>query len=377
MFGIFSPKGHLLHAAVLCCALSSCTAPQDIANIDHVVSGAKDPDATFAVQMVTQATLPVVQNWPDSHPDQTTDWIPYKATSKDAGLEPGDRVSLAIWDNDDSSLLGQTGQKVIQLPEVHVSGAGSIFLPYVGEVQVAGKTATEARSFVEKQLHAIIPSAQVQLTAMAGARNSVHVISGVPNPGSVPLVDTSMTVTSVLAQSGGIPANMLNPQISLQRGGKIYKIAAEKLLSDPALDTTVLGNDKIFVRPDSRYFLSLGAAGREAVIDFPHDTVTTLEAMSLIGGVNQDAANPKAILVMRTYPAAAIRNGTQDGPPKRQMVFAFDLTNADGLFSARSFLIQDRDLVLVTQSPLSNASNAVRLWSSMFTGSRYVYYSVQ
>ena len=377
MFGFFRPKGQLLYGAAVFIALTACAAPQDIANIETVVSGAKDADASFDVQMVTQATLPVVQEWPNNDLGQKTSWIPYQATSQDAGLKAGDGISLAIWNSDESSLMGQAGQRVIQLPDLRISSAGSIFLPYVGEVQVAGKTSAEARSFVEKKLQTIIPSAQVQLTALAGARNSVHVVLGVPNPGSVALGDTSMTITSVLAQSGGIPANMVNPQISLQRSGQIYTIAAEKLLSNPALDTRVLGDDKLFVRPDSRYFLSLGAAGREAVIDFPRETVTTLEAMSLIGGINQEAANPKAILVMRTYPAAAVSSMAQKGPPKRQMVFAFDLTNADGLFSAGSFLIQNRDLVLVTQSPLVNTSNAVRLWTSMFRGTSYVFDSVQ
>jgi polysaccharide export outer membrane protein len=180
-----------------------------------------------------------------------------------------------------------------------------------------------------------------------------------------------------LAQSGGIPANMANPQVNLQRGGKVYTIAAEKLLSHPEFDTTLMGNDKIFVQPDSRYFLSLGAAGREAVIDFPRDTITTLEAMSMIGGVNQDMANPKAILVLRAYPAASVSAKITQGPPKARMVFAFDLTNADGLFSAGSFLIQDRDLVLVTQSPLLNTTNTVRLFTGMFTGSRTVFNAVQ
>ena len=54
-----------------------------------------------------------------------------------------------------------------------------------------------------------------------------------------------------------------------------------------------------------------------------------------------------------------------------------DLTNADGLFSAGAFLIEDRDVVLVTQSPLVNTSNAVRLFTSMFTGSKAVFNSVQ
>ena len=38
----------------------------------------------------------------------------------------------------------------------------------------------------------------------------------------------------------------------------------ERLLADPSLDTTLRGGDKIYVEKDERYFLSLGATGREA-----------------------------------------------------------------------------------------------------------------
>ena len=377
MSKFFRPRGRALCGVVLVCALSACNPPQDVANVAQVVAGAEAAKSTFAVQIVTQDTLPVVQSWPKSHPDQHSDWIAHKTVAPDSVIQSGDRISLAVWDNDESSLLGQSGQKIIQLPDLRVSSAGTIFLPYIGDVPVVGLTATQARSVVEGKLRGIIPSAQVQLNVAVGLKNSVHVISGVPNPGTVPLVDANLTITSVLAQSGGIAGNVSNPQVSLQRGGKVYTIAAEKLLSHPELDTTLMGDDKIFVKPDTRYFMSLGAAGHEAVIDFPRDSVTTLEAMSMIGGINQDMANPKAILVLRSYPAAAVSAKLTQGPPKAQMVFAFDLTNADGLFSAGAFEIQDRDLVLVTESPLVNTANAVRLFTGMFTGSKVVYNSVQ
>ena len=373
----FGPLGQKLSALALLCTLFACSPPQDLANMQQITAGAEAASAPFAVQIVTQATLPTIQSWPSSHPPQSDDWIAHKAVAFDTAILPEDRISLAVWDNDQTSLLGQAGQKVIQMPDIRVSSAGTIFLPYVGDVQVAGLSATAARSKVEQKLHSIMPSAQVQLNRVAGMQNSVHVISGVPNPGTLPLLDANVTITTVLAQAGGIPPNMTNPQINLQRGGTLYTIAAERLLAQPELDTTLMGNDKIFVQPDQRYFLSLGAAGREAVIDFPRDTVTTLEAMSMIGGVNQDMANPKAVLILRAYPSAAVRAAPKQGPPKAQMVFAFDLTNADGLFSAGAFLIEDRDVVLVTQSPLVNTSNAVRLFTSMFTGSKAVFNSVQ
>ena len=377
MIKFFRPKGHVLLSVALVLALCACSPPQDVANIQQVTAGAEATTSTFAVQIVTQDTLHVIQTWPNSHPAQTTDWIVHQAVASDGLIQPGDRISLTVWDNEDSPLLGQAGQKVIAMQDLRVSGAGIIFLPYVGDVRVAGLTATAARSLVEVKLRAIIPSAQVQLNAVAGVQNAVHVIAGVANPGTLPLADAGVTITAALAQSGGIPANMANPQVNLQRGGKVYTITAEKLLSHPEFDTTLMGNDKIFVQPDSRYFLSLGAAGREAVIDFPRDTITTLEAMSMIGGVNQDMANPKAILVLRAYPAASVSAKITQGPPKARMVFAFDLTNADGLFSAGSFMIQDRDLVLVTESTLVNTTNAVRLFTGMFAGSRAVYNGVQ
>ena len=370
-------RGQMLGIIAVFFTLGACSPPQDVANIDHVLTGSQEADASFGVQIVTQKTLPVIQTWPNSHPSQVSGWINHDTIAPEPALKPGDRISLAVWDNDESSLLGQPGQKVVQLQDLRVSGVGTIFLPYIGEVVVGGLTTTTARSVLQDKLKGIMTSAQVELTATAGLQNSVDVISGVSKPGAFPLVDAGATITSALAQAGGISGNVLNPQVSLQRDGKLYKVSAEKLLSQPALDTTLRGGDKIFVQADPRYFLSLGAAGRETVIDFPRDTVTTLEAMSLIGGVNQDLANPKAILVLRVYPPAAVSSTSQNGPPKAQMVFAFDLTTAEGLFSAGAFPIQDRDLVLVTQSPLVNTSNVVRLVTSMFTSSRLVYYGVQ
>jgi polysaccharide export outer membrane protein len=48
------------------------------------------------------------------------------------------------------------------------------------------------------------------------------------------------------------------------------------------------------------------------------------------------------------------------------MIFALDLTSADGLFSAGEFGIQDHDLVLVTQSTLVNANTIFSLIGSAF-----------
>ena len=360
------PTARNLIALTLIAVLGACALPQDLGEERQILKGSDDPAASFAVQIVTRDSLPMLRDWPNSHPASgSAGWITRSATSPDPLIEAGDTVSLVVWDNDETSLLSTPSQNVIQLPSLKVSSKGTVFLPYADEVYIAKMTPDEARQAIQDKLITIIPSAQVQLQFASGSNNSVELVSGVPNPGVFPLVNRSTTLTSILALGGGIPSDVSNPQISLSRSGKLYRVSAERLLANPDLDTTMRGGDKVFVEPDKRYFLSLGAAGREAVVKFPRDHVTALDAMSLIGGVNQSTANPKGILILRDYPASAVR-GDSSGPSRDRMVFALDLTTADGLFSAGEFGIQDRDLVLVTQSNLINTRTIFSLIGSVF-----------
>ena len=356
--------------------LGACTLPQDLGEERQILKGAEDPAATFAVQPVTRDTLPILRTWPNSHPTANLGWITRSATASDPLIAAGDKLDLTIWDNDESSLLSSPTQKVVQLSDLTVSSKGTVFLPYADEVYVAKMTPDEARRAIQDKLLTIIPSAQVQLQFASGSLNSVELISGVPDPGVFPLENRSTTLTSILALGGGIPADLANPQIKLSRGGKLYGVSAETLLSNPDLDTTLRGGDKVFVEADKRYFLALGAAGKEAIVAFPRDHITALDAMALVGGVNQNTANPKGILILRDYPASAVRSDGK-GPGRDRMVFVLDLTSADGLFSAGEFGIQDRDLVLVTQSELINTRTIFGLIGSVFGLSNTIDSAVQ
>jgi polysaccharide export outer membrane protein len=278
-------------------------------------------------------------------------------------IEVGDLVNVTLWDNEESSLLTSPGQKVVQLPNLTVSSSGTIFLPYADEVYIAKMSAEDARKAVQDKLLPMIPSLQVQLNYVSGRKSSVDLVSGVSSPGNYPLEDRNMTLLSVLALGGGVPSSTVNPQVRLSRGGKLYGISMDRLLADPSLDPALRGGDKIYVEPEQRYFLSFGAAGREAQITFPQDSLSAMEAVTLSGGLSEARADAKGILILRDYAASAVRSdGT--GPEKERMIFAFDLTTADGLFSAGEFPIQHKDLVLATESPLSNTRTILSLFGS-------------
>jgi polysaccharide biosynthesis/export protein len=182
----------------------------------------------------------------------------------------------------------------------------------------------------------------------------------------VGLPDDDFSILDLIAQSGGIPAQMVNPQVRVARGGRLYGVAFADLERNPALDAVLKPGDRIYVEQENRYFLSFGAAARETQIPFPRAKVSAMDAVSLIGGLTDVTADPKGVLVLRNYPASALRKDGS-GPDKRRMIFAFNLLSADGLFSAGEFQIQDQDLVLVAQSPLVNQTAIAAFLSRLLT----------
>jgi polysaccharide export outer membrane protein len=163
--------------------------------------------------------------------------------------------------------------------------------------------------------------------------------------------DRDFTVLDLISTAGGIPVTMINPQVRVARGGKVYGVDFADLMQHPEMDAVLKPGDRIYVVPESRHFLSFGAASKEMMVPFPAAKVSALDAVALIGGLIDTEADAKGVLVLRDYPASAVRSDGK-GPTHKRMIFAFNLLSADGLFSAGEFKIQDKDLVMVAQSPL-------------------------
>lgn len=349
--------------AALVLGLAACQVPQGAPEAQRILSEADDVESSYAVHFVNRDTMDYIQNWPLTGRSNNRGWIKRSRGPGDQIIEPGDTVDIAVWDNEPNSLLIAPAQKVVSLSAMRVSQSGTIFMPYVDEIYVAKMTPDRARAAIQERMASVIPSAQVQLSHTSGRKSTVDLVSGTARPGNYPLPDRDFTVTALIALGGGVSDNVNNPQIRLMRDGKLFGVAMETLLENPSLDTTLRGGDKVYVERDERYFLSLGAAGREAQVAFPQERVTALDALSLIGGVNDSRADPKGILILRNYPDSALRSDTS-GPTKDRVVFAVDLTSGDGLFSAGEFQIHDRDLVLVTESPLTTTETIMRLIGS-------------
>lgn len=325
------------------------------------MAAADEENAPFAVQPVTRATLPLLESWPSA--PGGLGWIERQRGPASALIAPGDTINLSIWDNSDNSLVTAPEQKVAAVTDIKVSPQGTVYVPYVQEVYIAGQTPDQARKTIQDQIDAILPSAQILLTQTPGQKNRVDLVGGVETPGNYPLPDRDFTVLGLLSAGGGVPAEMRNPQVRLHRDGNIYGTSLERLYASPRLDTTLRGGDKVIVKEDDRYFLSFGAAREQEVFYFTENALSASDAMSMIGGLNTARANPKGILVLREYPKSALSSDGR-GPRKEQVVFTLDLTNADGLFAAKRFQIHSEDLVLVSESPITGVQTVFNLFGT-------------
>lgn len=322
--------------------------------------------ATYAV---TRDVLPRVAGWPMTGGGATGGWPKASGGASGQIIAPGDSIELVVWESGENGLLAGPGQRGTPLKTSIVSPDGKLFVPYVGPIKVSGMSPDHAREVIQTKLEPLVPSPQVQLHASPGRQNSVDLVGGVAAPGNFPMVDRSLTVLGLLSRGGGAQATLENPQISLHRGGKVYRTSLERVLANPSLDITLRAGDKVIVEKDKRQFIALGATGAQKLIAFPKDHVSALEAVTLAGGLSATRADPGGVLILREYAPNQVVSGTDagiTGPANSRVVFTIDLTSADGLFSAGKFNIQPQDLILATESPISDARSILSLLGLSF-----------
>ncbi|WP_245794520.1 polysaccharide biosynthesis/export family protein [Vannielia litorea] len=355
----------ILRPLMVLMLLAACSLPRGAAISNEVLREQKSENPQIAVYPVTRALLPRFASWPYTGSGMRSEgWLRGSGRTGEPRIKPYDRVDLIIWDSEENSLIAPAGAKLVEMKNLRVSQTGHIFVPYLGEQRIADKTAEAARRQLESQLIDVVPSAQVQLSVVPGTGSAVSLVGGVNAPGTVALPDGGFTVLGLIAQGGGPQSTLRNPRVRLIRGGHTYATSLERLYDDPSLDTTLVGGDKVMLVADDRYFRALGASGKEQLVYFEKERISALDAMSLIGGLEDSRANPKGVLILRQYSPRAVRADGVKGPQNVRTVFTIDLTSADGLFSAEKFAIHPQDTVLVTESPVNSARTIFSLVGS-------------
>lgn len=344
--------------------MSSCGLPQVGPNKRQIYRGSvqKQGDA-FIVSVndrVTRATA-------------VTPALGFSETFKSAStlgsdtIQPGDILGLTIWENVDDGLLSIEGSSSTILEEVQVDGSGFIFVPYAGRIRASGNSPEAIRRIITTKLAEQTPDPQVQVRRVAGDGSTVSLIGSIGAQGVFAIERPTRTLSTMLARAGGVTISPEIAQVTVIRGKERGRVWFQDLYDHPELDIALRGDDRILVEEDSRAFTALGATGGQSRITFESQNLSALEAIAQVGGLNAATADPTGVFVLRNEPAsvANIVMGRDDLEGAQRLVYVLDLTQPNGLFHARDFVIKDADTLYVTEAPFTQWNKAI----SAFTGS--------
>ena len=282
-------------------------------------------------------------------------------------IQPGDLLTVAIWENVDDGLLVPTGENATVLEEVQVDGQGFIFVPYAGRIRAAGNPPEAVRRVITEQLQEQTPDPQVQVSRLAGDGATVSVAGAVGAQGVYPIERPTRTLTAMLAAAGGLTIEPEIAQITIVRGGQQDTVWFQDLYEHPANDIALRGGDRIVVEEDTRSFTALGATLTQSRVPFESQTISAVEAIAQVGGLSSLFADPTGVFVFRNEPEAIARQlvGDPNLIGDQRVIYVLDLTRPNGVFLARDFAIRDGDTVYVTEAPYTQFAKVL----SALTGS--------
>jgi polysaccharide export outer membrane protein len=284
-------------------------------------------------------------------------------------VRPGDTLTLTIYENVTDGLLAGPDGNAALIESVQVDASGFIFIPYAGRIRAAGNTVEQVRETITRNLDEQTPDPQVIVRREVGDGATVSVSGAVNAQGIYPIQRPTRTLSGMLAAAGGVAVEPEIAQITVVRGGHSGTVWYEDIFRTDTADIALRSGDRIFVEQDNRSFIALGATGQQNIVEFQDRSISALEAIASVGGLNPRAADPAGVFVLRNEPAdmANAVLGRSDLVGPQRFVYVLDLTAPTGMFEARDFLIRDGDTVYVTSAPVTQWNNAVSALTGTLT----------
>jgi polysaccharide export outer membrane protein len=227
---------------------------------------------------------------------------------------------------------------------VRVSESGTITLPLVGEIAVAGLSAAEAEQKIAGGLRGrYLKDPRVSVSVAEYLGRQIAVLGAVQQPGAYPLKSNGTTVRSALSEARGVRDNADRVAYVLRaqpRSGEPSPLTVDldALLrsGDSRYDVAVEPGDSVYV-PEANTFYVAGEVEKRGTFTLRRDT-TLAKALTEAGGVTKRAATGDAKII-RTLPTG-----------ERQEITGLDVDAALAGDRAHDVPLQAQDVVVVPAS---------------------------
>jgi protein involved in polysaccharide export with SLBB domain len=146
------------------------------------------------------------------------------------GVQPGDQVIIAFYTSAGVELLEISGERT-------VDPSGELYLPFLGEVRVAGMETGDIRRLLEERYGVLYSEPVVEVIVNV----HVNITGAVQQPGQF-FVPPSATLVDALSRAGGV-----SPEVDVSIGGGASDPSQVRLVRDGV--ATVIDMRPLTIRP--------------------------------------------------------------------------------------------------------------------------------
>lgn len=268
---------------------------------------------------------------------------------------PGDVLTIIVYDHPELTIPAGSERSAEEAGN-EVRSDGTIFYPYIGRVEVAGRTLDEIRNELAQRLANYITEPQVDVRIAAFNSKKIYVSGAVETPGTVPITNIPMTLLDAISQAGGAQEEANWHEVILTRNGVEERISLYALTrqGDQSQNRLLRDGDVLHVPSAANQGVAvMGQVRNPGNLALGNERLSLTDAISRSGGISEETAEPTGIFVIRT-------NGIQQDD-KLATVFQLDVSNAVAFGMGSHFELQPEDVVYVTTAPVARWNRVISL----------------
>lgn len=261
-------------------------------------------------------------------------------------IGPGDILTVIVYDHPELTIPAGHERSAAESGNV-VHSDGTIFYPYIGVVQVAGRTTRDVRSEIQSRLSRFIADPQVEVRVAEFNARKVYVTGHVSRPGSLRITNVPIRILDAISAVGGLGQNANWHEVILTRNGREQRLSIYEMLTlgDRTRNFLLQDGDVLHV-PDAatQQVHVMGEVNRPLALAMGNSRVSLTNAIAQAGGIREGTANASGIFVVRRNPPQSDKFAT---------VYQLNARNAASFVIGSEFMLQPMDVVYVTAAPVS------------------------